>query len=294
MYQLQPYYQIQQPLSPWFNQSFFPQPFNYIQPLNYPQYSLSNSNLAGQNQPDVNTDHRALSNPELIDLLDKHTTVLKRLHEKDQQKQLPILIEVVTILNRLPRSTLISIVENDFFSLFRLPLISLLNQWCHQSTSLTEDEVYMFRTITKLIRRLIKAADDIKLIPSWLSDSSLLEAIAECLSDIGTTSELLDQNNKALFRYFTRLIDAYILYQQRLNDQNHPHKDLLTLLLQPIIECLSSSHFIHSLTDISQDTTSSMTTIQKFFLRKCPAFLTAYNGTYPIDTSLPTMFIFHL
>jgi hypothetical protein len=131
--------------------------------------------------------------------------------------------------------------------------------------------------MAKLIRRLVKATDDVKLLPLWLTDSTLLEAISNCLTNIATSESLLQNNNKKQFKYFTRLIDAYILYQQQLNDQNYANKDLLVQLLDPILQCLTSPQFIQTFTNLSIDA-KSMTTIEKVFLVKCPAFLTSYNG----------------
>ena len=237
---------------------------------------------------------KSISSEDLIDILDKVTSILKSLDNQNQQSpQLMILNDILDALAYIRPTILLPAVKHPLFSILQMSFIYVLRQW-HRLSFLSENEFDLFRSMTKLVLRLIKATNNIRLIPSWLSDSSLLEAIAGCLTHIATASELFDQHNKSLFRYFTRLIDAYILYQQRLNDQNHPHKDLLTLLLQPIIECLSSSHFIHSLSDISQDATTSMTTIQKFFLRKCPAFLTSYNGMCSLSTYQLLMILFYL
>ena len=111
----------------------------------------------------------------------------------------------------------------------------------------------MFRMMSKLIRRLVKATDDVKFLPLWLTDSTLLEAISDCLINTATTESLLQRNNKAEFKYFTRLIDAYILYQQQLNDQNYPNKDLLVQLLDPISQCLTSSQFIQTFAHLPTD-----------------------------------------
>jgi hypothetical protein len=227
----------------------------------------------------INKDPKILSNSELINILDNHTNILKQLHEKDQQQQLPILIDVITILIRVPKSILVSTVQNEFFSLLRIPLTDILHRWCRRLSPLSDNELFIFRSIAKIIRLLIKGTDDIKLIPSWLSDSTLLDAISNCLTNIATLGKFLHESNKSQLKSFTRLIDAYVIYQQRLNDEDHSHKDRLVQLLHPILHCLISSHFIHTFETMPKDA-KSMTNIEKFFLVKCPTFLTSYNGKH--------------
>ena len=276
MYQFYTPYQTQQQYPSWYNQPYLPPPPPPPIAAGNLQYSAPPTNWIPPPQPNLNEDPRTLSDSELINLLDKHTDVLKQLHAKDQQKQLPIFLDVIGILIRIPKSTLISNVHNEFFALLRSPLTDILQEWS-QLSSLSDDEYFMFRAMTKLIRRLIKAADDVKLLPLWLTDSTLLEAIFSCLSNIATSGSLLQLDHKSQFKYFTRLIDAYILYQEQLNDQNSPNKDLLVQLLEPILQCLTSPQFTQTFAHLPTDI-RSMTAIEKFFLVKCPAFFTSYNG----------------
>ena len=286
MYPFYPHHQLQQQYFPWFNQTYLPQVTGTHQPFTNPQYSLPTSNLVNPYSVTINKDPEIFSHTELINLLNQQTNVLKQLHAKDQQQQLPILTNIITILIRVPKSIFISILQNEFFSLLRIPLTDILKQWCHPS-SLSENESFIFRVIAKLIRKLIKLTKDIKQIPSWLSDSTLLEAISTCLIDIANSSRFIDPNNKRQLKSFTYLIDAYIHYQQQLNQQDQNQKDKLLQLLDPILQCLISSHYIHTFTNLSLDS-KSMTTIEKLFLIKVPSFLTSYYGIYF------TLFFFYL
>jgi hypothetical protein len=278
MYQFYPQYQTQQPFSSWYNQPYLPPSIVSSQPFPNPQYSSPPSNWINPHQSNLNKNPKIISNPELINLLDKHTNVLKQLHTKDRQQQLPIFIDIINILIRVPKSILLSTLQNEFFSLLQSPLTDILHQWCHLSP-LSNGEFYMFRMMAKLIKHLVKATNAVELLPLWLTDSTLLEAISNCLTNIATSGNFLQNNNKKQFKYFTRLIDSYILYQQQLNDQNQPNKDLLVQLLDPILHCLTSSQFIQTFANLPTDI-RSMTTDEKFFLVKCPAFLTSYNGDY--------------
>jgi hypothetical protein len=278
MYQFYPLYQLQPQFSPWYNQPYIPQSIFSFQSFNNPQYSLPSSDFVNPHHSALNKDPKTISNSELLYLLDDRTNELKQLYDKDQQQQLSIIIDLITILIRVHRSALVAAAQNDFFPFLRTPLTDIIHRW-QQFSFLVDNESFMFCTTAKLIHRLIKAVDDVKLIPIWLSDSTLLETISNCLTDIATSGKFFDERNKYHFKYFSRLIDAYTLYQQHFNDQNLPNKDTLVQLLDPILHCLTSSRFITTFTNLQIDSTS-MTTIQKFFLLICPAFLTSYNGNY--------------
>jgi tyrosine-protein phosphatase YwqE len=220
-----------------------------------------------------------ISNEELTHLLDKFTFILNPVDDIDrQQQQLSIINDTLNALIDIHPSALLSTSQNEFFSIIQTTFIHIIRRW-HRLSSLQDDEFLMFRMMTKLIERFITATHDVRLLPSWLTDSTLLEAISNCLTNIVTSGNFLQNNSKTQFKYFTRLIDAYILYQQQLNDQNHFNKDLLVQLLDPILHCLTSPQFIHTFANLPIDA-KSMTTIEKFFLVKCPAFLTSYNGNF--------------
>ena len=277
MYSLNPYYPIQQQWNPWLlNQSYIASSLLSPEQYSYAQYSAEHVNVRKQYQsPTVTRDPRTYTDSDLTNLLDKNTSFLKRMHENDEQKRLPVLLQVLTILKRVPRRILILKLQNEFFSLLQHRLVHLLTQWIDQSKLLSNDEIYIFRIIIKLIRKSMKVLDDIEVIPSWLFDSSLLTTIAHSLTFIANSPTIINQNNKHIFKYFIRLFDTYLLYQQRFASQHQSHKDSLNQLLQPIQQCLSSSHFIQIFTS-----STSLTSIEKFFLRKCPAFILSYNGNY--------------
>ncbi|UJR27658.1 hypothetical protein I4U23_008939 [Adineta vaga] len=217
-----------------------------------------------------------ITNEELTDILHKLTNVMKNFEKhnhQEQQHQLPVLIDILNALLDVNSVMLTSVSQNSFFSICQKYLINLLQQW-HRLGSLTDDESSTFRSLVKLANILTNSAS---LVPSWLSDSTLLDTIATCLTDIATTGKFLDHNNKYHFKHFTHLIETYTLYQQYLNQHNHFNKDTFIQLLHPIQQCLTSNHFINTFTNLST-TSNSLTTVQKFLLLKSPAFLTSYNG----------------
>ena len=225
----------------------------------------------------IDKDPKFISTTELTAVLDVHTREVKRLHERDNQKQMPLLLDTMSILIHVRKSTLLSVSQNDFFTLLRNPFMDVLQQWSN-SKLLSDAQAVMFHHVIKLIRYFIYTTDDISRLPLWLSDLTLLQTIAQCLVNIASSDTLLLPHNKHHFKYFTRLIDAYIDYQQRLIQPSSSDQDKLMPLIDPILRCLTSNHYIDTLNDMPVDQ-SSMSTKQKFFLVKCPTFLTSYTGS---------------
>ncbi|CAF0891793.1 unnamed protein product [Rotaria sordida] len=265
----------QQESFPWYHQPYRVEPMK-------PSYAFTNSQYSSSRQTSfhksiINKDPKTISNSELANLLDHHPKELKKMRRKHPQQQLPILMDFLLTVCRVPKSTLLSVAQHNFFSSLQTPFSDLLQRWC-RSSSLTDDEISMFRSIVKLIKRFNKATDAVELLPSWLLDSTFLNTIANCLTNIGTSKNFLNDKNNRLLKYFTRLIEIYTYYQECLNDENDSDKDTLVLLLDPILQCLTSSQYINTFTNLSQDK-KSMTNIEKFFLLKCPSFLISYNGS---------------
>lgn len=219
-----------------------------------------------------------ITNEALASLLDKFTSILKRFERVEQQQQyLSVIIDVINALTCVRSSVLISVAQNEFFSILQTIFIHLIRQW-HRLTPIEGIEFLVFRKMTVLIQQFIKATDDLSLIPSWFTDSAFLETIATALINMVTSEDILRNNNRALFKHFTHLIDGYLLYQQLIKQYHHSQTDALLHLLDSIVHSLTSSHFINTFTSLPVDA-RSMSTIEKFFLIKCPAFLIAYNGS---------------
>ncbi|CAF2606175.1 unnamed protein product [Rotaria sp. Silwood2] len=217
-----------------------------------------------------------ISEEELTDLLNQLTLVLKNFHNNDQQ-QWSNLVEILDALICVPSLILASVSWNNFFSVLQILFIDILRRWRYLSY-LPDHEAFTFRSMTKLISIIINNVHSIDQLPSWLSDATLCETITNCLTDIAISGKFLDDKNNHQLKTFTHLIQAYTDYQQCLNDKNHSNKDIFVLLIDPIIHCLASSHYINTFSNMSQKE-KSMTTIEELFLLKCPSFLTSYNGS---------------
>jgi hypothetical protein len=277
MYPFYSPYQIPQQQFPvWYNQPYIPQQIIPRQEYFNPKYASPFSNPNDPHAAKINKDPKTISNSELTDLLNHHTNKVKQHNESNQQHELPDLIDTITLLTRVQKSILITSTQDEFFSLLQTPFVDILSR-LRRLSSITDIESSMFRKMTKLIKRLIRAADDIKQLPSWLLDATLLETIGNCLTDIATSGKFLDERNKRELKYLTRLINAYTDYQERLNNETNSNKDTFGQLIDPILQCLTSNHFIDTFARIQIDK-KSMTHIEKFFLVKCPAFLISYTG----------------
>ena len=232
-----------------------------------------------------------ISSEGLTSFLDKFTSILKRFeHIEEQQQYLSIIIDLLTALTCVRSSVLISVSQHEFFSILQTIFIHLIRQW-HRLSPVQGMEFLIFRKMAELVLQIIKAIDDLSLVPSWFTDSAVLEAISTTLINMVTSEDLLQENNRTLFKHFIHLIDAYLLYQQLINQYNYSQTDTLQQLLDSIIHCLTSSHFIRTFTSLPADA-RSMTSIEKFFLIKCPSFLISYNGSrleQTMDSLLSTM-----
>ena len=181
--------------------------------------------------------------------------------------------ESIDELNDVPSSTLAELVAHPFYTVVRDLLRDLLLEW-HSSLALNRDETYLLRTIVRLLGRLVKSATDVSLLGSWLADTSLIKALATCLSDIDRLLEKGNDENK--FKSLTRLFDAFILYYRRL-PSIAPDDPELNRLVESTMDCLVSSTYDRTFRKLKPEAAST-TVAQRFFLIQCPSFLVSQQG----------------
>jgi hypothetical protein len=222
----------------------------------------------------INNKANFISSVELTNILDELFNEFENF--RDEKQQLTNLEDVITVLTRVRRLTLAAVAQHQFFSLIRMPLIQILQQW-NNASNLTEDEVLIFRKINRLLKSLLSDVVNTSHYPSWLTDSSLLDTIAVCFINISTSDKFYNNKNAREVRNFTRLLDIYDGYQKLLNEEKTTNQDQLVQLLDPVIHCLTSNHYFESFDNI-QSNAKSASKKEKFFLIRCPTFFTAYNG----------------
>jgi len=240
------------------------------------QISATSSRLVTHHCNIISEKAEVISSSELTNLLDEIFNEFANF--QDQKQQLTNLKDILVVLLSVRRRTLASITQHKFFTLLRKPLIQILQQW-NNGSDLNEDEAITFRNITKLLKSLVKEITDVNLYPSWLSDSSLLDTIAVCFTNISKSSKFFDKENEQETKSFISLLNTYDDYQKDLDSENTSNQDKLVKLLDPILHCLTSHFYLDSFNQI-QTGKESISRKAKFFLIKCPTFLTSYDGRF--------------
>ncbi|CAF3376261.1 unnamed protein product [Rotaria socialis] len=174
------------------------------------------------------------------------------------------------ISNSVP--TLVSLSSHYFFILVRNAVQSLLQKVCSAS-QLNLEETSVLRNCIILLENLVKKTNDLSRILPWITDETFVKIVAQSLYHINKISVV--NNNKHLIKQITRLLNMFTGIQKRLPWSSH--RDLFVPLLQPIINCLTSSTYLQLFRDLKPNSTL-LSTIQKFYLIKCPHFLESYNG----------------
>ncbi|CAF3625870.1 unnamed protein product [Rotaria sordida] len=180
--------------------------------------------------------------------------------------------EIVKTLNSHFPSALLETSSHYFFTLVRNTIRLLLCE-LYTSYELNNEEIYILRNCTVLIHQVVKKIDDVSKILHWITDESFLDALANCLIHINKISKATE--NQHIMKQITRLLNILCNIQQRL--PINLHQQSFVQLLQPIINCLTSSNYIKLFSNLKANAIS-LTESQKLFLIKCPYFLTTYNG----------------
>jgi len=138
----------------------------------------------------------------------------------NDQQQLLIINAIFIQLMRVHPTVLASVIQCHVFFLVRTSFNKILRQ-SHRFSALYKTELRIFRNTNKRLKLLIDTIIDIDLLSLSLSNWIFLEPIPNYFTDIETSEKFLVENNQSRFKYLTRLINAYIHYQQCFNDENH-------------------------------------------------------------------------
>ncbi|CAF0834713.1 unnamed protein product [Adineta steineri] len=182
--------------------------------------------------------------------------------------------ESVKTLNSTFPPALLKISSHYFFTLVRNRIRNLLEQLC-TSSRLNEQEIYVLRNCAILLHDLTEQVDDVAKILHWVTDSTFLDSLGNCLNYINKTFKSNPHRN--ILKQIIRLISLFCNIQERLPIPLH--QALFERLLQPTINCLTSPHYVKLFQNLKA-TTNRLTEEQKLYLIRCPHFLTSYNGPY--------------
>jgi hypothetical protein len=190
------------------------------------------------------------------------------------QTYLNSLNKIVTTLNSNLPPILLEISSHYFFIIIRNTIRDLLQQLC-VSKKLNEQETYILRNCVLLIHHIVLKINDVSRILHWITDATFLDALANCLNRIDKISK--KTQNQRVIKQITRLLGVFCNIQERLPLDFH--QTLFVRLLQPTINCLTSSTYMKIFQNFKSNA-DSFTENQKLFLIKCPYFLTTYNGKH--------------
>ncbi|CAF3419319.1 unnamed protein product [Rotaria sp. Silwood1] len=184
------------------------------------------------------------------------------------------LYQIVHSLNSTSIPSLTSVHSHIFFLLVRNTIQTFL-QKLHTTYKLDDQEIHVLRNCNLLLENLVKNIDDISVIISWITDVAFLDTLGICLYQINTISNA--RNGKRFIKQIAHLVNMFSRIQERLPWKLH--QNFFVRLLQPIIDCLTSTTYVQLFIDLKAQSTS-LTELQKLFLIKCPYFLETYNGKY--------------
>jgi len=286
---MQSYYQYQQPYEQYFSQETKQSTFQHRERNETPSQASSSASIT--RQCDI-IDERAnvISSEELTSTLDKVFKDVEKL--PNQKQQIANLKDIITVLIQVRQPILESVVQHEFFTLLQIPLKQILLQW-NQTLSLDEDDSIIFRNLVKLLRKLFRNIEEIQLYPSWFTDASLLDTIAVCLTNLSKSNKYFHKNNRFTAKIFIYLFDIYDEYQDLLNTETNTDQEILAPLRDPVIQCLTSNLYLDSFDNV-QKGASLRSKQEKFFLSRCPKFLTSYNGIFLIFVIITSKFLFFL
>ena len=241
-----------------------------------PQLSSSPSASVTRQCNVINQRALHLSSDELTRILDE---LLKSVEKsRNDEQKFTNLADIVTVLIRVPRPVLASVVQHRFFTVLQTLLSQILQQW-NRNSNFKDDEVVTLRNLIKLFKSFFHDAINVKSYPSWFTDHSLLESIALCVVDISQSERFFDKSNGRAAKQFIRLFDLYNDYQDLVYDDTTANQDQLVVFLDPVVQCLTSNFYFDALDNVARGATLRSRR-EKFFLSRCAIFLTSYNGKY--------------
>lgn len=188
------------------------------------------------------------------------------------QSHLNSLNKIVIVLNSTLPSALLGICSHYFFIIVRNTIRNYLQQ-IHVSKKLNERDTFILRNCVLLIHYIVMQINDVVKILHWITESTFLEALANCLYRINKISK--KDFNQNIVKQIARLLGLFCIIQERLPLDFH--QAFFVKLLQPTIDCLLSSNYVKLFQNLKADA-PSFTAKEKLYLIKCPYFLTTYSG----------------
>jgi len=180
--------------------------------------------------------------------------------------------KIVRLLNSSFPPKLAQIPSHYFFIMVRNTIRNFLLQLA-ATKKLNPDEVYVLRNCALFFHHFIEKISDVSKVLHWIVDATFVDSLGNILGRIKKVSKK-KQNTQAV-KQIARLLNIFCLIQERLPVDLH--HSLFIRLLQPTIDCLTSSTYLKLFENL-QANADSLAEIEKLYLIKCPYFLTTYAG----------------
>ncbi|CAF1205251.1 unnamed protein product [Didymodactylos carnosus] len=185
--------------------------------------------------------------------------------------------EICQKLNDLPDEILTAtslIDHNLYIQLIPNTLRILLEKW-HSEDYLTNDECNLFELIVKLLSKLVRQSaydvNKIDKIQQWLLNLTFIGGVFTCVLDIAKGRHLQDNNIENL----GTLLEIFSYFQtEQKSIMDHP---ALSLLLDSVVACLSSSFYIDTFIQLHPET-KKLIKSKQFLLVTCTDYFNAYTG----------------
>jgi hypothetical protein len=254
-------------------------------PYRHQQESTKPSLLLAAHCLTIQRKNRRLDVIEFSAMLDDFVRELNanKLHSKACINSLDKILQ--TLNSTLP-SVLFTIKAHRFFSLVCNTIEHFLKQ-INIHYCLSEHDTNVLRNSIHFLEHIVERTDDLSQHIHWLTDSTFLQTFGKCFQSVKKLERF--DRTQHLTKRLTRLLHIFCRCQERLPiDQ---HRNLFQPLFQPAMNCLTSSTYAKIFRSM-ESSTKSLTRKEKFFLIKCPHFLTAYSGKYSSLTIFSNMYMF--
>ena len=215
-----------------------------------------------------------LAMPEFLAILN---SVVQELDTKQMRTNLFVdsMNQIIESVNSTSPRVLKTLAPHDFLLLIRTSMHKFLQQILRPDDHFHEQELLLFRNNVLFLEKLLEKTTKLSEHVPWLTDSSFVETFGQCLHEVKWLIKV--DPSERLLKQITRLLKIFSDLQERVVIDSS--KNMFSPLYDAVVECLKSKSYWKTFRSM-QSTTNSSTNQEKFFLVRCPHFLTSYQGKF--------------
>lgn len=204
-------------------------------------------------------------------ILDHLLIELQRVDQPDQRTT--HFNRILTALFSVPPNILLTLIEYALFAHMRTHFIAVLKRW-NQTFQLTGAESFYFWNCNKLLHIFVETTASVDFLLNGIADVALLNQIAETLTNLSTSTKVSESYGLKLFASLLHIIAKC---QRRATKEKSNKVDAFAVLLEPAVQCLTSTHVFDSFLSLSKEK-RKMNSKDEFYLIRLPDFLICYQG----------------